>query len=129
VAVGANGSFTNDLQTSGTAIGDGGYDGNNNTIATITGVTPLASGQIQLTVSALTGGFGYINAMEIIETPTPPSVTLGIQPSGGSLILNWPNGTLLEATNVVGPWITNGASSPYTITPTAPQKFYRVQVQ
>jgi hypothetical protein len=58
-----------------------------------------------------------------------PSVTLGLQYTNGSLTLNWPNGTLLQATNLTGPWITNSAPSPLTVTPTGARMFYRVQVQ
>jgi hypothetical protein len=56
------------------------------------------------------------------------SVLLNIQKVGGSVVLNWPKGTLLESTNVTGPWTTNIASSPYTNPPTGSKKFYRVQV-
>jgi hypothetical protein len=48
----------------------------------------------------------------------------------GRLRLEWTgSGTLLEATNVVGPWITNTAPSPVLINPIYPQMFYRVQAQ
>lgn len=58
-------------------------------------------------------------------------VNLGFQYNGSQLILNWPNGTLLEATNVRGPWTTNVATSPFINTPSlgTPQKYFRVQVQ
>jgi Concanavalin A-like lectin/glucanases superfamily/Immunoglobulin domain len=58
-----------------------------------------------------------------------PPVTLGLQFTNGSLTLSWPNGTLLQATNLTGPWITNSAPSPLTVTPTGPGMFYRVKVQ
>jgi hypothetical protein len=58
-----------------------------------------------------------------------PPVTLGFGFSGGSLQLSWSNGTLLQATNVTGPWITNNAASPLTVTPTGSKMFYRVKVQ
>jgi hypothetical protein len=50
---------------------------------------------------------------------------------GSSVQLTWPYGTLLQATNVTGPWAVNRNASPpsYTVTPTGPQMFYRVQVQ
>jgi hypothetical protein len=48
---------------------------------------------------------------------------------GGQFQLSWSQGTLLEATDLRGPWTTNTASSPLTITPTGPQKFFRLQVQ
>jgi hypothetical protein len=44
--------------------------------------------------------------------------------------LSWPQGTLLQAPTVSGPWTTNNATSPYIVNPTAaPQMFYRVQVR
>jgi hypothetical protein len=54
---------------------------------------------------------------------------LFISKSGGNLFLNWTYGGLLESTNVTGPWTTNTATSPYTVTPTGPRKFYRLQLQ
>ncbi len=58
-----------------------------------------------------------------------PSVTLTIQRLGTDVVLAWPLGTLQEATNVYGPYTTNLATSPYTNTPSATRKFYRVRVQ
>ena len=40
-----------------------------------------------------------------------------------------PQGTLLEAPALSGPWTTNLNTSPYVVNPTAAQKFYRVRVQ
>src|SRR5207244_6815108 len=54
------------------------------------------------------------------------SVKLSIQQIGAIVVLTWPVGTLLEATNVAGPWATNNATSPYTNAPTGPKKFFRV---
>jgi Concanavalin A-like lectin/glucanases superfamily len=56
----------------------------------------------------------------------PPIVTLTNSWNGSQLTLSWPQGTLLEATNLTGPWTTNPAVSPYTVTPTGARKFYRV---
>ena len=58
-----------------------------------------------------------------ITTPNFLSVTN----RGGNLQLSWPtNGSLLQATNLTGPWQTNGAaSSPFTVSPTNAQMFYR----
>jgi len=54
-------------------------------------------------------------------------VTLTNSWNGQNLVLTWPgNGLLLEATNLPGPWITNRAASPVTLSPTLPQNFYRV---
>ena len=55
----------------------------------------------------------------------PPVVTM--QSSVTNLLLNWTAGaTLLETTNLIGPWSTNASAPPLTITPTDPQHFYRV---
>ena len=51
---------------------------------------------------------------------------LYIQPAGTNSVLNWVAGTLLESTNLAGPWVTNPAVSPYTVSPTNTQKFYRL---
>ena len=57
------------------------------------------------------------------------SVSVSVQQIGGNVVLSWPKGTLLEASEVTGPYTTNSAASPYTNAPTAPRKFYRVIVQ
>lgn len=65
-----------------------------------------------------------------VGTGVPPAITLGIQHVGGNVVLTWSQGTLLEASNVTGPWTTNAAAtSPFTNNPTAAQKFFRVLVQ
>jgi hypothetical protein len=48
------------------------------------------------------------------------------QVSGTNAAMNWAAGTLLEATNLSGPWTTNPVVSPYTVSPTNTQKFYRL---
>jgi hypothetical protein len=58
-----------------------------------------------------------------------PYVPLSIQNTNSQLKLQWSPGTLLEATNLLGPWVTNTAPSPYLVTPTGAQKFFRVKVQ
>jgi hypothetical protein len=56
------------------------------------------------------------------------AVTLDAVRSGNQLQITWPYGTLLEATNLTGPWTTNMNASPYLVSPTGAQKFYRVQI-
>jgi hypothetical protein len=58
-----------------------------------------------------------------------PQVQVGIQYSGPNLDLNWPQGTLLQAENLMGPWVpVPNALSPYSVsvTPTNTSMFYRV---
>ena len=57
-------------------------------------------------------------------------VRLQITQASGQLTLTWPQGKLLEATALSGPWTTNtAAASPYVVTPAGAKKFYRVQVE
>jgi hypothetical protein len=69
-----------------------------------------------------------LTAAEILQL-AGQSVTLKIAPSGASLQLTRPYGTLLEATNVAGPWTTNPAASPYVVVPSGDRRFYRVRLQ
>jgi len=55
--------------------------------------------------------------------------TLHISESGPNVVLDWQAGTLLESTNVLGPWTTNSAAtSPYTIPATNKAAFFRLLV-
>jgi hypothetical protein len=58
---------------------------------------------------------------------TPP-VVVSIAKSGpGTLTLSWSSGTLLQTTNLLGPWVTNAAAhSPYNVSPTNAQQFFKV---
>jgi hypothetical protein len=44
-------------------------------------------------------------------------------------VLTWSAGTLTQSTNLLGPWMPNPASPPYTILPTNSQTFYRLSFQ
>jgi hypothetical protein len=82
----------------------------------------------QYPANFLAGGSGSITVRSYNASASPP-VMLQIQRSGTNVQLKWSQGLLLQATNVTGPWTTNnGATSPFTVAPTAAQKFYRVQV-
>ena len=56
-----------------------------------------------------------------------PQVQVGLQQAVAGLNLNWPQGTLFQATNLFGPWsaITN-AASPFAVTPTNAAGYFRV---
>ena len=94
-ATGGNGTLSSDLTTSGTGIGSGGYNGNNNTIATLNGVTPDAGSQIQITTSRITGSFAYLGIMEIMSNHAPQAQALSYNAKVGDNltvdILNGPN--------------------------------------
>ncbi len=72
-----NGVHSANLQTSGTDIGTGGYDGNNNTVIQFDGLVPDVNGELALTVSVVQGGFAYLGAVEITSVPEPSAALLG----------------------------------------------------
>ncbi|MGH7950492.1 MAG: glycoside hydrolase family 76 protein [Limisphaerales bacterium] len=76
-------------------------------------------------------GVAAIFAVSGIATLTVlPLPLIGIRFSGNLLTLTWSNATLLEATNITGPWITNeAAASPYQVTPDENDRFYRLHLQ
>jgi hypothetical protein len=66
----------------------------------------------------------------VVGTVTFPSpVSISLQMTNSNLRLTWPQGTLLESSNVSGPWTTNIATSPFIVSPTNAQRFYRLRVQ
>jgi hypothetical protein len=68
--------------------------------------------------------------MALYKGVVVPNVTLTIErAANGQLQVQWPQGTLLQAPGVTGPWTTNNAASPYKFSPTAARQFYRVLVQ
>lgn len=71
-----------------------------------------------------------VNNLSKLQTVLPPAAPAFSGPpvlSGNSLVIQWTGGSLLQATNVAGPWTPTGATSPYTNNvSTAPQMFYRV---
>ena len=59
-----------------------------------------------------------------------PPVTLYITPAGaGTATLTWSRGTLLQSTNLAGPWTSVTTTSPYTVGTTNASTFFKVQVQ
>ncbi|HTV39467.1 MAG TPA: LamG-like jellyroll fold domain-containing protein [Candidatus Sulfotelmatobacter sp.] len=61
------------------------------------------------------------------STPLPEMLTLK-NASNGQMQLNWSYGTLQVATNVCGPYLdVANISSPYTVTTTNEQQFYRLR--
>jgi hypothetical protein len=69
-------SGTATLVTSGVGIGSAAHpNGNDNTIVSINDIVPTAAGTVQTKLEIVNGGFAYLGAMEIAETPEP--ATLG----------------------------------------------------
>jgi hypothetical protein len=100
--------------------------GNNYVVFTNVVVT---GGMINGTWTTVTGyRIGDFNGAQV-QYVGPAAVTIQTTPlSGGKFQLQWSQGTLLQATNLVGPWTTNSSPSPLTVTPSAPQMYYRILV-
>jgi hypothetical protein len=66
----------------------------------------------------------YANGHELSQ------VLVGAQPSGTTLNLSWSQGTLLQSTNLAGPWLrAANTASPFTVTPTNAAEYFRVLLQ
>jgi hypothetical protein len=72
----------------------------------------IANGKVYVGTANNLGVWGLTNFlyMQSVENP----------------VLSWAAGTLLQATNLSGPWGAISTSSPYTIAPTNSQTFYRL---
>jgi hypothetical protein len=71
--------------------------------------------------------------VSFVPKPTPPAPAFSVKPAvttgpnGKQFVLTWSYGTLLQATNVAGPWTTNTATQPYTvIISNAPAMFFKL---
>ena len=73
-------------------------------------------------------GKGQGLAIDNLTFSASASPTLGLQATGGSLVLSWPYGQLQSATNAPGPYVTMTNTSPFTVVPTGARQFYRVLV-
>jgi hypothetical protein len=117
--------ITHDSETFGVAyhIGDDKYG---NYVGERT--FPGSIADVSVYLSALSGS--QLTALYNAGVGIGQPVTLYIVPSGaGSNTLYWSQGTLLQSTNVAGPWITNTAASPYIFAPTNSMMFFRVRVE
>jgi hypothetical protein len=71
--------------------------------------------------------FSATNATASITIPSTGTPGLSFGGSGSNLQLTYTNGVLLQATNLLGPWVTNTALSPVTIVTTNPAMFFQVK--
>jgi len=74
------------------------------------------------------GGCTSSPGTTIVTVNSP--VGMSYQFSDNTLTLTWPDGVLQAATNITGPWSDiPEATSPWPITPAAPQQLFRVKLQ
>lgn len=85
-------------------------------------------------VTAVNNGSATVSATFNGATQTSSSITvgrptIGFTYSGSSLVLSWQSGVLLQAPTLLGPWTTNNAAiSPYTVSTTTGNQFFRLLV-
>jgi hypothetical protein len=91
----------------------------------LSGVTTNAAGYYQLAFAA--DGLSVTSA--VVQLTVNPLPVIVAQMTSGNVVLRWTQGTLLQATNLPGPWTTNYATSPYTNQPSNPQSFYKILMQ
>jgi autotransporter-associated beta strand protein len=67
----------------------------------------------------------------VLINPSVAPIILTNYWNGTNIVLSWPGaGRLLEATNITGSWmLMSNVISPFTVTPSMPQIFYRVELQ
>jgi hypothetical protein len=92
----------------------------------IANVTAAAAGDYSVTATV----GDYTSVPATVTVSVNPSASMSVQALSGSLILDWPFGTLQITTNVTGPWNdVIGVTPPYTNAPTEPQEFFRIKLQ
>jgi hypothetical protein len=85
----------------------------------------LSSGSRDLT-AVYVGDGNYLGSTSgVLNVTITPSFS-ALQ-SNGVVVLNWPAGTLLQATNLTGPWITSTAAAQVYAEPIQSQMFYRIR--
>jgi len=124
----STGAYTADFWT---------FDTNGDTLASTNQVVSFTyanagSFTVSLIVSNNFGNASTDTVTNAVTAINAGPITMGIGPvAGGNLRLTWTAGQgllLQQATNVAGPWVTDaGASSPYTVTPTNGQMYYRIE--
>jgi hypothetical protein len=75
-------------------------------------------------------GTSDINFVESVRQLGLAPAALTFQHGSSGLMLNWSNGFLQSATNVIGPWLdVSNASSPFFVAPIQPRQYYRLRFQ
>ncbi|MCF7765304.1 MAG: LamG domain-containing protein [Verrucomicrobia bacterium] len=76
--------------------------------------------------STLPRAFGATTPIPPVVVSEPPTLTLS--GTAGQIQIQWTGGTLESASSIAGPWAAvAGATSPQQVTPSGPQKFFRVR--
>jgi hypothetical protein len=76
----------------------------------------IANGKVYVGTSSNLGVWGLTNFLYV--QVVPPNIGL-----------TWAAGTLLQTTNLSAPWVTNLSASPYWVSATNSQMFFRLEVK
>jgi hypothetical protein len=100
--------------------------GATSSVLTLTNVQPASAGSYLVVVSSIAGSVTSAPAMLTVRPTGGAVVTATL--NGGTLVLTWPGGGILQQSTNLITWVdVVGASSPYTVSPTAARMFYRVR--
>lgn len=73
------------------------------------------------------GGASTAKAVRVVPEPTDPQLKVALQ--AGKVVITWAAGTLVSSPTVTGTYApVEGASSPYSVTPSPGATFYRVKL-
>jgi hypothetical protein len=105
----------------------GNISGATTTNLVITSVTS-ANATNYVLVASYPGVSVTSSAAKLTVTGPPPPINLTSTYSSGILTLNWTNGaySLLQATNVLGPWARTTNTSGYRVNPTNAQMYFKL---
>ena len=79
-----------------------------------------------MSIRFLPRAFGATTPIPPVVVSEPPTLTLS--GTAGQIQIQWTGGTLESASSIAGPWAAvAGATSPQQVTPSGPQKFFRVR--
>ena len=91
-------------------------------------LSPVASGDAGNYSLVVTNGFGAITSSIVAVTIESGVLEITIERSGSNIILTWPSGVLQSSDTVTGGYSdVTGATSPRTVVPSEPMKFYQLR--
>jgi len=86
------------------------------------------AGMVSLHDDTVDSAWVKMDNLRITASSYTPVAGLSLAPSGANQIITWGYGTLLESTNLTGPWSAASGTSPKTVSPSGGAHFYRLQL-